>query len=186
MKQFTEEIFNILSKGGFISNNSLTPSVRKYFDLIEDNFEDYYDYYLGVGYKIEAGNGYFYFSRKESKVDLERKLEAAFHWIAILAFLKTYNSAFGSGTIFTKEDIITQMRVSIELKEISAKLYEDKKTYNDIVEKLISEMKNMAFIELEDEAQGVWKVLSAFHYMEELVDCININEEDIENEPEIS
>ena len=35
----------------------------------------------------------------------------------------------------------------------------------------------MGFIEYEDEDEVTWKVLTAFHYIEELVDCINITEE---------
>ncbi len=49
----------------------------------------------GIGFHLEAGDGYFFFTRKETKVDLQRKLEAVSKWIDYLTFLKTYNSAFG-------------------------------------------------------------------------------------------
>ena len=42
----------------------------------------------------------------------------------------------------------------------------------------------MGFIEYEDEDEGTWKVLTAFHYIEELVDCINITEERQDEIPE--
>ena len=54
----------------------------------------------------------------------------------------------------------------------------------EIVDKLINELKTMGFIEYEDEDEGTWKVLTAFHYIEELVDCINITEEGQDEIPE--
>ena len=80
--KYTEEIFNILSKGGFISSNSVSTQVKRLYDAIEEDLPDYYDYYKGIGFYLEGGDGYYYFTRKESKVDLERKLEAIKKWIA--------------------------------------------------------------------------------------------------------
>ena len=34
--KYTEEIFNILSKGGFISANSVSPAIKRYYDAIEE------------------------------------------------------------------------------------------------------------------------------------------------------
>ena len=98
--KYTEEIFNILSKGGFISSNSFSTQVKRLYDAIEEDLPDYYDYYKGIGFYLEGGDGYYYFTRKESKVDLERKLEAIQKWIDYLSFLKTYHSAFGPGFLF--------------------------------------------------------------------------------------
>ena len=43
--KYTEEIFNILSKGGFISSNSVSTQVKRLYDAIEEDLPDYYDYY---------------------------------------------------------------------------------------------------------------------------------------------
>lgn len=42
--KYTEEIFNILSKGGFISANSVSPAIKRYYDAIEEDLTDYYEY----------------------------------------------------------------------------------------------------------------------------------------------
>ena len=107
--KYTEEIFNILSKGGFISSNSVSTQVKRLYDAIEEDLPDYYDYYKGIGFYLEGGDGYYYFTRKESKVDLERKLEAIQKWIDYLSFLKTYHSAFGPGFLFRAADIEIQI-----------------------------------------------------------------------------
>lgn len=182
--KYTEEIYTILSRGGFISSNSLLPAVRRYYDAIEEELADYYEYYKGIGFYLEGGNGYYFFARNESKVDIERKLEAASRWIDYLCFLKTYNSAFGPGFVFSKSDIVTQIRTEIELKDQAKELFNDKKSFEEIVEKLINELERMGFIEKENTTEGTWKVLTAFHYIEELVDCINITEEGQDEIPE--
>lgn len=48
--KYTEEIFNILSKGGFISSNSVSTQVKRLYDAIEEDLPDYYDptIYLNV------------------------------------------------------------------------------------------------------------------------------------------
>ena len=42
---YTEEIFNILSRGGFISNNSVQAKIKRYYDAIEDHQSEYDEYY---------------------------------------------------------------------------------------------------------------------------------------------
>ena len=172
--KYTEEIFNILSKGGFISSNSVSTQVKRLYDAIEEDLPDYYDYYKG-------GDGYYYFVRKETKVDLERKLEAAQKWIDYLSFLKTYHSAFGPGFLFRAADIEIQIGCDIELKEKAVKLFADKKKFDEVVAKLLKELENMGLIEKENELDGTYKVLTAFHYIEDLIDCITISEE-VQNE----
>ena len=174
---YTEEIFNILSRGGFFSNNSISPKIRRIYDAIEDHLDDYDEYFCGIGFHLEAGDGYFFFTRKEAKVDLQRKLEAVEKWIDILTFLKTYNSAFGSGLVFSAADIVVRINCDMELKDLAGKLFSEKKSYDEIVEKLIAEMERMGFIEQQNELEKTWKVLSSFHYIEELIDCISITDD---------
>lgn len=174
---YTEEIFNILSRGGFISNNSVQRRIQQYYDAIEDRQAEYDEYYNGIGFRLEAGNGYFFFTRKESKVDLQRKLEAMSKWIDYLTFLKTFNSAFSPGLIFTTADIVVRINCDMELKELASKLYSERKSFEETVDKLIGELERMGFIEQQNEIEKTWKVLTSFHYIEELIDCITITEE---------
>lgn len=47
---YTEEIFNILSRGGFISNNSVQTKIKRYYDAIEEQQTEYDEYYNGIGF----------------------------------------------------------------------------------------------------------------------------------------
>lgn len=58
--RYTTEIFETLSKGKFISANSLDKTQQHWFDDIEDNFQEYYDFFIQIGYSLEGGNGYWF------------------------------------------------------------------------------------------------------------------------------
>lgn len=179
--QKTKEIFDILSKGGFISQNSVSSDVSRLYDLIEDNFYEYRDYYKGIGLVLEGGNGYFYFSRNENKVDLEMKLQRFSEWIDRVDFLKVYNSTFGPGFSFTKSNILEQFSNDVELQDKVKGLYPDKKRNEEKIDDLIKDLERSGFVELENEIEGTYRVTMAFKYIEELINCLTI----IENEEEL-
>ena len=54
--RYTKDIFDILSKGGFVSQNSMQRALL--YDDIEDNFQEYQEYYEKIGFLLEGGNGY--------------------------------------------------------------------------------------------------------------------------------
>ena len=113
----TAEIFEILSKGGFISSDSTNPNIRQLYTVIEDNQSELYDFFAAINFVLESGNEYYYFSRRENKVDLERKLEIAVRWIDVLDFIKTYDAAFSSGFRFQPADMVVKVGTDLELKE---------------------------------------------------------------------
>ena len=178
--RYTKEIFEILSKGGFISQNSISQQRAHLYDAIEDDFQQYQEYYDGIGFLLEGGNGYYYFSRSESKMDLADKVQRLATWIDRVDFLKTFNTAFGPGFSFRKSNILEKFSSDIELKEKARHLYTDLKTNDEKIDKLINEMDKMGFVEIENELDNTYKVTSAFHYIEEVIDCLTIIETDQE------
>ena len=50
------------------------------------------------------------------------------------------------------------------------------KTNEEKMEKLIADLERQGFVELENELDGTYKVTAAFHYIEELIDCLTIIE----------
>ena len=174
--RYTKEIFEILSKGGFISQNSISQQRSLLYDAIEDDFRQYQEYFEGIGFLLEGGNGYYYFSRQETKVELEDKVQRLAAWIDRLDFLKTFNTAFGSGFSFRKSNILEEFSSDFELKEKARHIYTDLKTNDEKMDKLIGDMERLGFVELENELDGTYKVTAAFHYIEELIDCLTIIE----------
>ena len=167
---YTKEIFDILSRGGFISQNSVSQQQSNLYDAIEDDFQQYQDYF----------SGYYYFSRQENKVELADKVQRMAEWIDKTDFLKTFNTAFGSGFTFRKSNILEKFSSDIELKEKARRLYTDLMTNDEKIDKLIGDLQRQGFVELQDELDGTFKVTAAFHYIEELIDCLTIIETETE------
>ena len=174
--RYTKEIFDILSKGGFITQNSISQQRAHLYDAIADDFNDYQEYFSGIGFRLEGGNGYYYFSRTENRVDLIDKVQRLALWIDRVDFLKTFNNTFASGFTFRKSNILEQFSSDIELKEKARYLYADIKTHEEKIEKLVGDLERQGFVELENELDGTYKVTAAFHYIEELIDCLTIIE----------
>ena len=181
MRNNTQKMYERLSKGEFLSVDSIDISTRHLFNDIEENLEDYTDYFKEIGLKLESGNGYFYFSRLgETKQTIEQKLESFSKWLDYLDFLKCYNQSFTAGYQFRKSHLMEQLSMDIELKEKAGHLF---KKYNassnaEIINKLLQELQTMGFAECISEQDETYKVISAFHYAEDLVDMIQIANED--------
>lgn len=185
----TGEIFEILSSGHFICSNSADVRISKLYDIIDDNekYELLYDYFSAIGFLLEKGDEFYYFSRKnESKGDLERKLETACKWIDVLDFFKTFDNAFVSGYSFTTQEIVVQIKVDAVLKSKADGLrkvfkLDEKTPYNEVITKVTDSLCKDGFAEIENEILKSYKILSSFKYIEELVTNINIPEE-VQNE----
>lgn len=181
----TAEIFKILGKGQFINSNSSNKAVRDLYNVMEDgqNFENLYDYFRSIHFTLEKGDEYYYFSRAENKVDLESKIEAAFRWIDIIDFLKTYDNSFSPGYRFTPSDILVRIKTDAELetKLEGLKKYTEKEKHQDILDKVLKKLMDDTFIEIENEITHQYKVLASFKYLEQLILTINIPD-DVRNE----
>jgi hypothetical protein len=179
----TKEIFEMLSKGQFICSNSNEERKRKLYNVLEDRFEDLSEYFAVLNFKLEQGEEYFYFTREEAKPDIERKIEAAYRWIDIIDFLKTFDNNFGPGLHFTPADILVKQNVDVEIKNklegLKRHTHEDKQV--ESLNKILKWLDDNNFIELENEITNSYKVLSSFKYLELLILSINIPEE-VKNE----
>ena len=181
MRNNTQRIYERLSRGEFLSVDSTDSTVRHLYEDIEENMDDYADYFKEIGLRLESGNGYFYLSRTaENKQAIESKLESFSKWLDYLDFLKCYNQSFTAGYQFRKSNLIEQISLDIELKEKAGHLF---KKYGvgsnlEIVNKLLQEMGSMGFAECISEQDETYKVTSAFRYAEELVNMIQIANED--------
>ena len=179
MRNNTKRIYDRLSRGEFLSVDSADSTVRHLYDDIEENLDDYADYFREIGLQLESGNGYFYFSRiGESRQTI--KLESFSKWLDYLDFLKCYNQSCTAGYQFRKSHLIEQISLDIELKEKANHLFRKYGAGSniEIVGKLLQEMQNMGFAECVSELDETFKVTSAFRYVEELVEIIQIANED--------
>lgn len=181
MPHQTGQIFEILSKGQFINSNSSNKAISQLYETIdeEQNFENLFQYFQNINFILEKGDGYYYFSKVESKSEIERKIEIAFKWIDIMDFFKTYDNSFGAGYRFTPSDILVRIKIDAELESKLEGLskYAQRDKHQDIVEKILKDLMSDTFIELENEITHQYKVLDSFKYLEQLILTIHIPEE---------
>ena len=183
------EIFDWLSKGNFISANAVNSDIKHYYNIIEEHFEDLQVLYQQVGFSLESGNNYFYLSKiNEPRQTIETKLEKARRWIDLMAFFTTFNQGFTRGFRFSPQDILREVELNIDLKEQLEKTMQQNKkadNYRDALDEILKQMSSEGFIELENSLSQTYKVLDAYHYLEQMVRAIFIaetNEENGENE----
>lgn len=184
MRANTQKIFERMSKGGFLSVDSTDQEIKHLYDDIEENISDYESYFLELGLRLEAGDGYYYFARtQEARLTIEQKLQSFAQWVDILDFLKTYNITFSTGFQFRSTHILERINLDVELRDKARKLFRKQNTNQEVVEKLVSELTGMGFAEMVNEEDDTYKVTAAFRYAEEMVNLITIyNEEEV---PEI-
>lgn len=181
----TADIFDHLQKGLFINSNSCDENIRQMYDEIDDHFESLSIYFAQIGYTLERGNEYFYFSRTEPRIILEQKIARAYYWIDILDLFKTYNESFGPGYRFQPEQILVEANINVMLQnklDSIRKHTSDKEIRKDVLDNIIRQLVKDAFLEQENEKNNVYKVMSSWHYLERLVESINIYDETEEDE----
>ena len=98
MRANTQRIYELLSKGTFLSVDTIDQEAKHLYNDIEENFADYETYFLELGLRLESGDGYYYFARtREAKITIEQKLQSFAQWVDIMDFLKTYDITFSTG-----------------------------------------------------------------------------------------
>ena len=160
----TGAIFEYLQKGLFISSNSVSETVRDLYDQTDDHFESLSLYFSQIGYTLERGNEYFYFSRTEPRITLEQKILRAYYWIDVLDLFKTYDETFGPGYRFQPEQILVETNINVMLQnklDGIRKHFSDKDVRKDILENMIRQLTKDSFLELENEKTNTYKVMSS-------------------------
>lgn len=176
--KYIQQVFDRLSKGGFISSDSVDETTRRIFLDIDDCREEYADYFSRIGFILEEGNQYYYFSRKESKSSLTDKLRKFGHWVDVLDFLKAWEPSLGPGFTFMTADLIVKIDSDIDLRDKASTLYDNKARHNEIADRLVEELTKQGFIEIIDDVSRRYKVSSAYRYLEDMVNLIAFDDND--------
>ncbi len=182
----TQEIFEFLTKGYFISIDSEKAEIQKLHRAIseDDNYGILYDYFNRLGFQLINGNdhSYYYFAKQDTNKKLEDKLKIAYKWIDIYDFLMSYgesiNEYFSAGKIFTPDQIFTICKVNTELMDKLNKLNKNISMPYDKITKIIEELIKASFLEEYNPYNKEYKVIAAFGYLEQLIKTIDINTND--------
>ena len=180
--KYTADIFEILSKGKFICSNSVDDNNRKLYNVIDEQFDDLYNYFIAINFVLERGDEYFYFSRNEAKATLESKIEQAYRWVDVVDFFMAFNNSFAPGFRFSPSDILVQVKMDASLKdklEIMKRLTGDGSYQERITSLIEKQLVTPGFMELENEIMQQYKVLASFNYIKQLIVTIQIQAETV-------
>jgi len=180
--KYTADIFETLSKGKFICSNSVDDNSRKLYNVIDEQFDELYNYFIAINFVLERGDEYFYFSRNEVKATLENKIEQAYRWVDVVDFFMAFNNSFAPGFRFSPADILMQVKIDASLKdklEIMKRLTGDGSYQERITSLVEKQLAAPGFVELENEIMQQYKVLASFNYIKQLIVTIQIQAETV-------
>lgn len=183
------EIFDQLSRGRFICSNAVQSSQRMLYAYTEEHEERLRETFEEIGYRLETGNNYYYFSRvNEPQQSQERRIAKALRWLDIVAFFGTFRSELCRGARFCPHDILSQLDINLSLKEQLGALQKrdtgtkKPKNHAEQIDAVLRELQSEGFIDLENETTQSWKVLDAWDYMDQMVMAVSIFEDEEEGE----
>lgn len=170
----TSDIFQYLSQGHFISQNSQNPVQTHLYEVISRYEEPLREYFQAIDLHLYRGNGYFYFTRPEHAVRSQDRFKQVKKQLGLLRFLLTFHPGFGPGFLFTKSEVWSKCNQRPELMKQLEKLpLRPAGTASE--EKL-----HLLFQTLEKdtliEAEGThhFRVLTSFDYLLQLIDRIEL------------
>ena len=178
--KYTADIFDVLSKGKFICSNSVDDNNRKLYNVIEEQFDELYHYFIAINFVLEKGDEYFYFSRNEVKATLESKVEQAYRWVDVVDFFMAFNNSFAPGFRFSPADILMQVKIDASLKdklEIMKRMTGDGSYLERVTSLVEKQLVTPGFAEMENEILMQYKVLASFDYIKQLIVTIQIQAE---------
>lgn len=172
----TQEIFELLSRGNFLCENSPIRSERKLFARCEEQYSELYTYFEHIGYYLEQGNGYYYFSRKLQNNQIEDKLETILDYIDLVEFMLQYSGTFGVGFRTTISELAESVKANVVLKD---RLDRIKGSYKSLTlqqqcAKVLERFRKGGFMALEDEHEERYVVLSSYDYIQTFLEAIEV------------
>lgn len=181
LPKYTKEIFERLSKGNFICQNSPDSFEKRLFDICDDNINLLEDYFNPIGFNLKYGSGFFYFSKELNENQIESKLDSILHLLdyveMFLQFDEYFNVGWRGSPVSLAEAAIDNIVIKERIEKIRGL------SGNDLFkrcEDIFLKMKKDGFMAVENEYEKRYIVLTSYEY---LVDFFkNVKEVDY-NEP---
>lgn len=120
-------------------------------------------------------------SRKDESLDYLRRFGVIRDNGDFVELEDMYMKFFEEVLEVNEEISVASVKESIDNLNAAIEYYQNennpnRKTHEEKIDKLVSDLERQGFVELENELDGTYKVTAAFHYIEELIDCLTIIE----------
>jgi len=172
----SKEIFDILSRGNFLCENSPIRLERDLYQACEREFGGHYDFFEHLGFYLIREDGYFYFSKELSASAKEDKLHMILEYIDLVELMLQFSASFGVGFRVTVRELADAVASNSVLKNSLDRLKNISKpqTLHAQCAKVFEKFKKSGFMALEDEHEERYIVLSSYHYIETFLNAIRV------------
>jgi len=173
----SKEIFEILSRGNFLCENSPVRLERDLYQACEREFGGHYDFFEHLGFYLIREDGYFYFSKELSASAKEDKLHMILEYIDLVELMLQFSASFGVGFRTTVGELSDAVGSNSVLKNSIDRLKNISKpqTLHAQCAKVFEKFKKGGFMALEDEHEERYIVLSSYHYIETFLNAIQVS-----------
>ena len=181
LPRYTREIFERLSKGNFICQNSPADFEKRLFEICEENSGILEAYFEPIGFELRAGHGYFYFSKEMQESQVETKLENILQLLDYVEMFLQYDEYFNVGWRGGPTALAEAAADNIVIKERIEKIrgLSGGSIFRKC-EEAFKKLEREGYMALEDEYAKRYVVLTSYTY---LVDFFRSVEEVSRHEP---
>jgi hypothetical protein len=176
----SKEIFEILSRGNFLCENSPVRSERDLYAVCEREFGAQYDFFEHIGFYLIREDGYFYFSKESSASQVEDKLQMILEYIDLVELMLQFSATFGVGFRTTVSELSDAVQSNVVLKDRLDRLKNIAKlqTLHAQCAKVFEKFKKGGFMALEDEHAERYVVLNSYHYIETFLNAVKVHSDE--------
>lgn len=161
------EIFDRLSKGLFISKNAPSTPATDLYRIVESHFESYQAYFQVIGFQLERGDDYFYFSKNETRGQVEDKAEKLFRYLDGLEILFFIQPSLAPGQKFSllphADTLARNKSIRKKCLLLPGKVAQEEPI--DRVRNFCKSLEKESLLHALDEQQNQFLVLDAFQYL---------------------
>ena len=166
-------IFEKLSQGEFISQSSLSLENKKIYRICNENFDELFDYFILIGFTLERGENYFYFSKDFSNNEYEiperyfnKKMGDILELIELLTFMLSYDNNFGVGSRVSVNDLVMAVEKNIALgTNLKSLKSHHKDTVKESCESILKTFVHAGMMEIVDSYTETYRALESLEYM---------------------
>lgn len=176
---YKKQVYQILSRGKFISQASTDHQIRTYYENIQENEEAYRSYFAEEGLILDHGRGYYQFCHDTEMDNVASAILVIKRYITIFSILIAWRDSIGPGDTFQKKELFDAASTGDEdfLRELTS--YAKRDSYRDIINDLIATLRADGIIEkfMENDTEKFY-VTSAYNYLEDLYDNTKVYNEE--------
>ena len=164
---YMRDIFKILRTGGFICEDSLSESTRRYYRKIDENFDAYFKYFIQLGFYLERKQGYVHLTEARSAQATQGKLRTDIgNYLPWLEILIKFRPELAPGYQFKSFELQKFLDENDELRSLLPP--DDDNLLSTRVSKFLKQVAQEGFIDIGSD-ESTCLVTSAFAYLKEYV-----------------